>query len=262
MQKTNSFCKWISKCLSNGKAHQQETDLFTHIRGLLYKHVTDSGQKFLALVIPKSWKYTVLVEDHDKLGQQGNTCTYCLIKHQYYLKGMNKDIRKYIANCTLCHREKAKVQNYQLQMMEIPNRPFDKIAIDLVTECETSASGNKHFFTIIDHLTGWPEAFPILDKSADSIVSNFINKYLPVHMCPRYMLSDNGTELKNNFMDQVLKQLGIERIFSAPYHPQSNDKLEVFHTYLKPTLKKLCEKDPSHWDQYINQVLTSYRSHT
>ena len=58
-------------------------DLFTHVRGLLYKHITDSGQKFLALVIPMSWKYTVLVEVHDKLGHQGNTCMYCLIKCQY-----------------------------------------------------------------------------------------------------------------------------------------------------------------------------------
>ena len=57
---------------------------------------------------------------------------------------------------------------------------------------------------------------------------NFINEYLPVHMCPRYILSDNGTEFTNNLMDQVLKQLGIDRIFSAPYHPQSNGKLEVF----------------------------------
>ena len=60
-------------------------------------------------------------------------------------------------------------------------------------------------------------------------------------------------------MDQVLKQLGIERIFSAPYHLQNNGKLEVFHRYLKPTLKKLCEKDPSNWDKYINEVLVSYR---
>ena len=108
MQKTDPFCKQISKCLSNGKAPQHQTDLYTHVRGLQYKHMTDSGQKFLALVIPKSWKYTVLVETHDKLGHQGNTHTYCLIKHQYYWKGMNKDIRKYIANCSICHREKTK----------------------------------------------------------------------------------------------------------------------------------------------------------
>ena len=55
-------------------------------------------------------------------------------------------------------------------------------------------------------------------------------------------------------MDQVLQQLGIDRIFSAPYHPQSNDKLEVFYKYLKPMLKKL-----HHWDKYLNQVLANYR---
>ena len=123
-------------------------------------------------------------------------------------------------------------------MTEIPDRPFNKIAIDLVTEGETSTSGNKHILTIIDHLTRWPEAFPILEKSADTIVSTSINKCLPVHMCPRYILPDNGTEFKNNIMNQVLKQLGIEWIFSAPYHPQSNGKLEVFSQILKTNLEE------------------------
>ena len=106
MQGTNLFCKHISKQLLNGKAPQHEFDTFTRIKGLLYKHIMDSGKQFLALVIPKSWKYTVLVEAHDKLGHQGNSCMYCLIKRQYYWKGMNRDIRKYTANCILCQREK------------------------------------------------------------------------------------------------------------------------------------------------------------
>ena len=165
----------------------------------------DAGKKFLTLVIPKSWKCTILVEAHDKLGHQGNSHTYCLIKCQYYWKGMNKDIWKYIANCVLCIQEKAKVQHYPLQMTEIPDRPFNKMAIDLVTDCKTSTSGNKHILTIIDHLTRRPEAFPIPDKSVDTIVTTLINEYLPVHVCPRYILSDNGTEFKNNLMDQVLQ---------------------------------------------------------
>ena len=172
---------------------------------------------------------------------------------------MNKYIRKYIANCILCQREKAKVQHYPLQMMEIPDRPFNKIAIDLVTECKISTSGNKHILTIIDHLTGWPEAFLIPDKSTDTIVSKLINEYLPVCMCPQYILLDNEMEFKNNLMDQVLQQLRTDRIFSAPYHPQSNSKLEVFHKYLKHTLKKLCEKDSTNWDKYLNQVLANRR---
>ena len=59
-------------------------------------------------------------------------------------------------------------------------------------------------------------------------------------------------------MDDIVQQLGINIIFSAPYHPQSNGKLEVFHKYLKLTLKMLCESDPDNWDQYLNQVLTHY----
>ena len=70
-------------------------------------------------------------------------------------------------------------------MTEIPDRPFDKIAIDLVIDCKTSTSGSKHILTIIDHLTGWPGAFPIPDKSADTIVATFINEHLPVHMWPQ-----------------------------------------------------------------------------
>ena len=82
------------------------------------------------------------------------------------------------------------------------------------------------------------------DKSADTIVTTLINKYLPVHICPRYILSDNGMEFKNSLMDQVLQKLGIDRIFSAPYHPQSNGKLEVFHKYLKLL-----------WRNFVNSIL-------
>ena len=143
-------------------------------------------------------------------------------------------------------------------MTEILERPFNKIAKDLVTEGKTSTSADKHILTIIDHLKGWPEAFPIPDKSTDTIMLTFIKHYLPVHRCPRYILLDNGTEFKNQLMDQVLQQLGINCIFSAPYCPKSNGKLEVLHKYLKPTLKKLCAKDPINWDIYLNQVLASY----
>ena len=53
-------------------------------------------------------------------------------------------------------------------------------------------------------------------------------------------------------MDQAVQQLGIDHIFYAPYHPQGNRKLEVFHKYLKPTLKKL-------WKRY-NKLGQIYKS--
>ena len=164
------FCKCISKWLLKGKAHSHEVDTFTHIKGLLYKHIMDSNQNFLAPVIPKSWHFTIRVEVHDKLGHQGLHRTYPLTKWQYYWKGMNKDICKYNTNCALSNREKARTHVYPLQMTDIPDRLYNKIAIDLVSDLNVSASGNQHIMTINDHLTGWPEAFPIPNKKADTFV--------------------------------------------------------------------------------------------
>ena len=62
MQKTDPFCNCISKWLLNDKASFNEADTFTHIKGLLYKHVVDSNQKFLAPVIPKSWHFKYLLK--------------------------------------------------------------------------------------------------------------------------------------------------------------------------------------------------------
>ena len=134
-----------------------------------------------------------------------------------------------------------RTQIYPLQVRDISDRPFDKIAIDLVTDLNISITGNQCKLTIIDNLTGWPEAFPLPYKKADSIVCGLINNYLPIHMCPHFLLSGNGTQFKNRLMDNILQQLGIDHIFSAPYHAKSNGKQEVFHKFLKPTLKKLCE---------------------
>ena len=228
----------MSKHLSNGKALNMKLISFYTIKDYCINMSQIQTRSSWLLSYQKCGENIQCLWKH-MTNCFGVTHTYCIVKCQYYWKDMNKDIRKYIANCTLCCQEKAKVQSYPLQMTGILEWPFDKIAIDLVTECEMSTSGNKHILTIIDHLTGWLEAFPILDKSVDTIVSTFINHYLPVHMCPRYILSDNGTEFKNQLMDQVLQELSIACIFSAPYHPQSNRKLEAFHKYLKPTLEKL-----------------------
>ena len=83
-------------------------------------------------------------------------------------------------------------------MTNIPNRPFDKIVIDLVLDLNISAPGTQQILTIIDHLMGLLEAFPIPNKKAGTIVYIFINNYLPIHRCPHFILSDNELNSKSS----------------------------------------------------------------
>ena len=76
MQKIDPFCKQISKWLSNGKSPKHEADLFQHVKGLLYKHVTDSNQS--------SWLLSNL--------KHGNT--QCWLKHMINL--VTRELFKHI----------------------------------------------------------------------------------------------------------------------------------------------------------------------
>ena len=95
-QSTDPFCKCIMKRLLNKIAPKHELNTFFIHNGLLYRYASDHSKDFCTLVIPKAWRYTVLVETHDKMGHQGNNRTYSLIKQQYYWKGMAKDVKNYI----------------------------------------------------------------------------------------------------------------------------------------------------------------------
>ena len=72
MQSTDPFCKRIVKRLLDKTAPDHELKTFLIHNGLLYKYASDHSKDFCALVIPKAWRYTILVETHDKMGHQGN----------------------------------------------------------------------------------------------------------------------------------------------------------------------------------------------
>ena len=80
MQLTDPFCKCIMKRLLNKTAPEHELKTFFIHNGLLYRYASDHSMDFCALVIPKAWRYTILVETHDKMGHQGNNRMYSLIK--------------------------------------------------------------------------------------------------------------------------------------------------------------------------------------
>ena len=72
------------------------------------------------------------------------------------------------------------------------------------------------------------------------------------------VLSDNGTEFKNKLMDDVCAQLGVEhKIYSPPYRPQSNGRIESFHYFLKACILKHITPQVE-WDDVIPLACATY----
>ena len=108
------------------------------------------------------------------------------------------------------------------------------VCIDLICEFyPPSSKYNRSALTAVCMLTGYTFCIPIKNKSAEEVITPWRNHIsFPFSVC-RKLLSDNGTEFKNDLFTQVADQLGVERkIYTILYRPQSNGRIEGFHNFL------------------------------
>ena len=93
---------------------------------------------------------------------------------------------------------------------KMPDIPMQLICMDLVGPISpVNSRGNRFILTCIDMLTGFTMAIPIKDKSASTVC----DAYRALHLCTFggsfRILTDNGTEFKNEQMDELCRQLNI-----------------------------------------------------
>ena len=70
-------------------------------------------------------------------------------------------------------------------------------------------------------LTGYTFCIPIKNKSAEEIVTAWRNHIAFLFGVCRKLLTDNGTEFKNELFSRVAEQLGVERKFIHPHTDHS-----------------------------------------
>ena len=60
-------------------------------------------------------------------------------------------------------------------------------------------------------------------KTATEVVKAYVDNIYTKFGGSNKILSDNGTEFKNELFTKVADKLGVEfKIYTPPYHPQSN----------------------------------------
>ena len=209
-------------------------------QGILMKYVSDNKQRFEVIVVPPQLAPMLLKLAHDDLGHNGTARTYMILRHSYYWKGMKSFIATYVKRCDLCRQHNATATCYVKGAFEIPKAPMDFISMDLIGEFyPPSTQGNRYALTIICMLTGWVWCVPIPDKTVNAILKAYLKHVHHVFGPSRKILSNNGTEFKNDLFDRVAKELGVEhKVYSPPYHPQSNVAIEGFHLFLKACMAK------------------------
>ena len=106
---------------------------------------------------------------------------------------MRRDIAQYIQKCAVCQLYAKQSNKVEMGEMPLPNYPMQIIGVDLIGPFVESYCGNKYALTIVDHCSGWGEAFPIPNKKSDSVLNAFHNEFIPRHGVPQLLISDSGS---------------------------------------------------------------------
>ena len=158
-----------------------------------------------------------------------------------------------------CQSRSNKSDNAPLEETDVPSYLFEKISMDVSGPSGETPRGDKYIVNFVDWLTNWPEAFAVPDKKAQTVAGLLLTKIIPRFGTPLELVSDNGPENDNEIMQQTVESLNIKHIVTSPYHPQSNAKVERFHSFLGDTLAKLTDGEKGNWDLFLTQALGTIR---
>ncbi|EIE80560.1 hypothetical protein RO3G_05265 [Rhizopus delemar RA 99-880] len=72
---------------------------------------------------------------------------------------------------------------------------------------------------------------------------------------PRHFVcSDNGSEFKNEILENLFNAMGIDKRYTTPYHPSANGAAERYVQSAKKILAKFLEGATEDWHHYIPSV--------
>ena len=230
--------------------------------GILYHRVIEGGQSVHAIYIPKtpeSLIQSMLKAAHNESGHNGFPRTYSAIRRLYYWKGIKEDVLQHCRNCYTCQLHRTAAVKFEAKHFKPSLKPMDFIAMDLIGEFHPpSSQGNRYALTRVCMLTGFTWCVPIKSKKAADVARAYMQHVYSILGGSTKILTDNGTEFKNEVFRDMLQKLGTEKlIHSPPYRPQSNGRIEGFHRYLKACIAKYMTNGLE-WDQIMAMATSAY----
>ena len=243
-------------------ARQKE---FTLQDNLLYLQVTPTNSQDTApvFVVPTADWQAAIDSCHHSVGHQGRDHTLSLMKERFWWPGMSQALLKAVANCGRCIQYEAKGQLPPMQPI-ICTEPMELVHIDYVGMEVTVATDKKpvvrNMLVVVDHFTHYVQAFVTKNHTARTMAQVLYNNYFSVFGFPQRLMSDQGTEFCGKVIAAMCSLLGIEKIRTTPYHPQTNRSAERVHQTLQRMIGKLDPEKRKKWLAHIGSIIIAYNS--
>lgn len=208
--------------------------------------------------LPENFRKAAFNKIHG-LNHPGVRTSRKLIGNRFFWPGMNKDITEWVNACASCQKSKVTRNTVSPHGTFPPAGRLEHVHLDIIGPLPP-IRGKRYCLTMIDRTTGWPEVVPLSSITADKVASAFYSAWISRFGIPLRITTDQGRQFESDLFRQLTALLGITRIRTNAYHPQSNGLLERWHRTLKAALTAHLDANKKNWVDALPTVLLGIRS--
>ena len=81
------------------------------------------------------------------------------------------------------------------------------------------------------------------DITASTVADAVVDRIVLCHGYPTTLLSDRGSQFMSTLFKRMAERLGIKKVFSSAYHPQTNGQVERLNRYIASALSAYVKRE-------------------
>ena len=227
--------------------------------GILVRVSPSDGSQ--QVVVPQTLVSRVLYMEHypPSAGHPGAHRMFQTIRRTFFWPRIAEDVYETVRNCDVCARNRIAEKRKTNPLKLFPAKgPLESVAMDILGPLPRTKHGNRFLLVIADRYSKVTKTVPLRTVTALSVARAFCDHWAYVYGPPVSLLTDNGPQFTAKFFQAVCGELGIRKVFTTAYHPQTNGQVERYNRTILASLRGYVAARQDDWDDYTSAVTFAY----
>ena len=178
-----------------------------------------------------------------------------LMCDRFYWPHMAAQAKEHISKCYLYLAFKAKQPKAPLENI-MATHPLELVHLNYL--CLGPGKGlEENVLVVTDHFTRYTQAYVTRTQMAQTTARTLWDKFIVHYGLPEKILSDQGHNFESQLVADLCKLMGMQKIWTSPYHLQTSGQCERFNSTLINMLGTL-PPEKSEWKNHIGTLVHAY----
>ena len=127
--------------------------------------------------------------------------------------------------CFKARQPKAPLENI------MATHPLEMVYLDYL--CLEPGKGlDENVLVIPDHFTRYAQAYVTKTQTSQMTAKTLWDKFIVHYRLPKKILTDQGQNFEGQLVADLCEVMGMQKIQTSPYHPQTNGQCQRFNSTL------------------------------